>query len=67
MIAVVLETTGWSSSVGMITDLQFADVQRLEALPGLAADECVRFHEVLAHDSAKLCQRLLVTTEPKKG
>jgi hypothetical protein len=56
MIAVVMENSGWSSSIGMVTDLGVDDVQRLQAQKSLSADECVRFHDLLERQSQEVCQ-----------
>jgi len=59
MIAVVMENSGWSSSIGMVTDLSAEDVKRLDHETSVSADDCVRFHDDLEGQTKAWCRRLL--------
>ena len=58
MLAVILESSGWVSSVGVVTDLQAQDAQRLQDAAAISADECVRLHLALEQNSGELYQQL---------
>ena len=58
MLAVILESSGWVSSVGMVTDLQAQDAQRFQDSLAISTDECVRFHLALEQGGDKLYQQL---------
>lgn len=58
-MALMLERSGWMSTVGLVTDLEAADAIRLEDASPLASDECIRFTQVLETRSKEFCQFLL--------
>lgn len=58
MIAVILEASGFVSSVGVVTDLEVEDALRFRDAEPLAMDECIRFSEQIQKDSRRLCQAL---------
>jgi hypothetical protein len=59
MLAVVLETGGWVSSIGVMTDLEAKDALRFQTAKAISADECVQIHESLERQSRDFCQLLL--------
>ena len=58
MLAVILESGGWVSSVGLMTDLEAGDAARFQGTAPINADECVYFHQHLNEQSADLCREL---------
>ena len=58
IIAILLETAGWISSIGLITDLEAQDVLRFQQTQTISSDECVQFHEFLEGSSRELCREL---------
>ncbi len=58
MMAVVLESSGVVSSVGVVTDLEAADAKRFHDAPAISVDECLRFHIQLEEESRALCHSL---------
>lgn len=63
MIALLLETTGWLSSVGMLTELTAHEARRMHECPPIAADHCVRTYKMLEESSIELCGFLLKQAE----
>lgn len=59
MLAVILEASGFVSSVGVVTDLEAQDALRFQSAPALSTEECIQFHRVLDDQSQALCQALL--------
>lgn len=53
VLAVILEGSGWMSSIGVITDLQAIDATRLQPEP-ISSDECIEICSHIAQDSQKL-------------
>ena len=61
MLAVILEASGFVSSVGVMTDLEANDALRFQQATSISSDECVHLHTVLEQESRKFCQALLKT------
>ncbi|MBI5654797.1 hypothetical protein HZC53_04060 [Candidatus Uhrbacteria bacterium] len=59
VLAVVVETQGSVSSVGLVTDLEIQDALRFAALSPVTSDECLAAHRMLEDDSRGLATRLL--------
>ncbi len=59
MIALMLETTEWVSSVGLVTDLEAEEARRIHGWPRITSDDCIFLHRILEEGSAELCQALL--------
>lgn len=59
IVAVVLEASGWSSSVGMVTDLSHMDLQRVEPYRAISDDDCIRFHDWLEKYGTAWCLAFL--------
>ena len=58
VMAIVLENSGWVSSVGVVTDLEAQDALRFQGVPVISSDECIHFHRFLEAESRDLCLRL---------
>jgi len=58
MMALMLERSGWMSTVGLVTDLEAADAIRLEDAEAITSDECIRFTQVLEMNSQEFCRFL---------
>ena len=58
-MAVVLESSGMVSSLGLVTDMEVQDAIRFQGSGPVTSDECIRFHQALEADSQGLCLRLL--------
>ncbi len=61
VLAVVLETSGSISSVGLVTDLEVGDALRFQHAKPVSSDECVSFHQLLETQSGELCRKLFDT------
>jgi hypothetical protein len=59
VLAVILETQGSVSSVGLVTDLELKDALRFKDADPITSDECIAAHRALAADSRAWCRRLL--------
>jgi len=59
MLSVVFEGSGWLSSIGLVTDLQADEAQKLFKTPTITSDECIGIHTSIEQNSAKICQILL--------
>lgn len=59
VLAVILETPGAVSTVGMVTDLELQDALRFKDLSPITADEVLRLHVDLETDGASWGRRLL--------
>ncbi len=59
ILAVVLETSGWVSSIGVMTDLDVKDAERLQDRSPLTSDECVKFYHLFEQESAAFCKEVL--------
>lgn len=59
MLAVILETSGMVSSIGVVTDLEAGDAVRFRGAPAVSVDECVRIHRLLEEQSFAFCQQML--------
>lgn len=55
VVAIVLESAGWVSSVGMVTDMKMPDAVRVQSLPAVSSDECIGFHTELEQKSREIC------------
>lgn len=58
MLAMILETQGSVSSVGLVTDLEVQDALRFRDRVSLTSDECLLAHRVLEDHSRDVCQIL---------
>lgn len=59
VLAVILETNGSVSSVGLVTDLEIQDALRFTNVPAVSSDECIMAHRLMEGESQAFCQRLL--------
>ncbi|MCR4278549.1 MAG: hypothetical protein NUV81_01450 [bacterium] len=59
MLAIILETKGSISSVGLLTDLEVQDAMRMHEADPISSDDCIRAHRVLEHESKMFVQSLL--------
>ncbi len=59
VLAVILETGGAISSVGLVTDMELKDAVRFKDAEAVSGDECISVHRLLEEGSRDLCQRLL--------
>ena len=59
MLAIILETNGSVSSVGLMTDLEAHDAIRMQSAEPVSADDCIRAHQILENDSRSLVDVLL--------
>lgn len=59
MLAIVLESSGWVSSVGLVTDLEAEEASRVQRSAPISVDECINLHRLLEGESNALCQSLL--------
>ena len=59
ILAVVLESSGWVSSIGVMTDLLAKDAVRLQESEPITSDECVILYQAFELKSHDFCQELL--------
>lgn len=59
MLAIILESKGSISSIGLMTDLEAHDADRIHEAPPISADDCIRAHRILQDDSVALATTLL--------
>ncbi len=59
MLAIILESAGGMSSLGIVTDLEAKDALRFQKAPIINANECVGWHEILEGQSREVCEQLL--------
>ncbi len=59
VLALVLESSGWVSSVGLVTDLEAPDALRLQSAETISSNECIQFHQFLENKSAEFCRELV--------
>ncbi len=59
VLAVILETPGALSSVGVVTDLEIQDALRFKDAGPVSADECLAIHASLEGDAKAWCRQLL--------
>lgn len=59
VLAVVLETSGSVSSMGLVTDMEVQDAIRFQGLPPVSSDDCIAIHRALESESQRFCERLL--------
>lgn len=60
MLAIILETQGSVSSVGLVTDLEVQDALRFRDSSALTSDDVILAHRVLDEQSKDFCRVLLV-------
>jgi len=58
MLAIILETQGSMSSVGLMTDLEIQDALRFRESPPISADDCIAAHRLLQEESQEFCRSL---------
>ena len=56
MLALMLESAGWLSTVGLVTDLEVADAIRLEDANPIGANECIQLHRAFYDESQGFCR-----------
>lgn len=59
MLALILETQGSFSSVGLMTDLEAKDALRFREYEPLSDDDCIATHRLLEEDSRAFCSLLM--------
>lgn len=59
VLAVILETPGAVSTVGMVTDLELQDALRFKDMAPVSADEVLQLHMELEHEAQAWGRRLL--------
>jgi len=59
VLAVVLETNGAVSSIGLVTDLELSDALRFSKAEAITGDDCIAAHRLMETDSMAFCSRLL--------
>ena len=59
MLAIIMETKGSVSSVGLMTDLEAQDAIRVQDVPAISSDDCIRAHRMFEHDSATFVDMIL--------
>ncbi len=62
MIAVVLESAGLVSSIGMLTDLEVHDALRCQSATSLTTDECIQGHQIFHDEGQKFCEWLMASS-----
>lgn len=58
MLALVLESQGALSSVGLVTDLEIQDAMRFMAEDSITSDDCLKTHRILQDESKDFCRLL---------
>ncbi len=59
MLAIILETQGSISSVGVVTDLEAHDAMRFRTAAPVSDDDCIRAHRMLEEESIDFCKELM--------
>ncbi len=59
MLAMILESKGSISSVGLMTDLEVQDVIRMEDAETISADDCIHAHRIFEEETALFVDLLL--------
>lgn len=59
MLALILETQGSMSTVGVVTDLEVQDALRFRDLEPITDDDCIQAHRVVEGESRELCRLLM--------
>ena len=59
MLAIILESNGSVSSVGLMTDLEAQDAVRIQNADPISANDCIRTHQLLKTDSKGLAEIIL--------
>ena len=58
MVALLVESTGWLSSVGMLTELTADEARTIPVLSPVSGDHCVAIHEMLLGDGMAFFEKL---------
>lgn len=66
VLAIMLEASGWVSSVGVVTDLEAEDAARYRTLATLNADECIKLYRAIEGDGRAFCQALATSSSKSK-
>jgi len=66
MLAIILETKGSISSVGLLTDLEVQDAMRMHEAVPISSDDCIEAHRLLEQEG-KVFVRSLLGTSQKSG
>lgn len=59
MLALILESQGAVSSVGLMTDLEVQDAMRFREAVAISADDCIAAHRILEDESRVFCEHLV--------
>ncbi len=59
ILAVILESSGWVSSIGVMTDLEAQDAIRFQNTEPIHPDECVALYRTLETESGAFCHALM--------
>lgn len=59
MVALLIESTGWLSSIGMLTELTANEAREVPSLAPISGDHCVAIHEALEADTSDFFEKLL--------
>ena len=59
MLALLIESSGWVSSIGLMTDLKAKDAFLFQKLSPIASNDCVYVHQFLEASSQEFCRQLL--------
>ena len=63
MVALLVETSGWLSSIGMLTELSVEEARVAKDAQAIQGDHCVRTHVMLEESSEAFCAFLLKQAE----
>lgn len=58
MLAIILESNGGISSVGLMTDLEAQDAIRMQNADPVSADDCIQVHQLLKKDSKQFVETI---------
>lgn len=58
MLAVLFESSGWLSSVGMLTEFTATEAARIPDLEAIDGDQCVRAHQTFGEGGRAFCEFL---------
>ena len=61
MLALILESQGSLSTVGVVTDLEVQDALRFRDSQAITDDDCIRAHQIVEQESRELCRLLMKT------
>ncbi len=59
MVALLVESTGWLSSVGMLTELTANEAREVPSLAPISSDHCVALHDALEAGAPDFFKKLL--------